>query len=161
MLNPVCFPVSKYDLERKLVTRSARRLMKIAGGEMKLSKSREVIASIFGYRDCHDLEQVASTNDGSALLLGGQREIAHLFLTDNIQRQLNVPAETASDLVIRLGFYSYAALKTSAVLPEGAEPSSVQGELPSPHDRDFTITPSSTSSNVVVTVKRSRRPAAP
>lgn len=161
MQNPVCFPVSKYDLERKLVTRSARRLMKIAGGEMKLSKTREVIAAILGYRDCHDLKQVASTNDNPVLLLGDHREIAHLLLTRNIQIQLNVAAETASDLVSLLGFYSYAALKTSAVLPEGAEQSNALGESPSPQVPDFISAPTSKISNVVVTVKRRRRTATP
>jgi len=157
MQSSVCFPVSKYDLERKLVTRSARRLMKIAGGEMKLSKTREVIAAILGYRDCHDLKQVASTNDNPVLLLGDDREIAHLLLTGNIQRQLNVPAETASELVSRLGFYSYAALKTSSVISESAEESNDQGEPHSPQVPDFITTPISNSSNVVVMVKRLRR----
>ena len=131
--------------------------MKIAGGEMKLSKTREVIAAILGYRDCHDLKQVASTNDNPVLLLGDDREIAHLLLAQNIQRQLDVSAETASDLVTKLGFYSYAALKTSAVLSESTEESNDQGDPYSPQVPDFITTPTGNSSNVVVTVKRRRR----
>jgi len=135
--------------------------MKIADGEIKLSKAREVIAAILGYRDCHDLKQVASTNGNPVFLLGDDREIAHLLLTRNIQIQLNVAAKTASELVSLLGFYSYAALKTSAVLPEGAEESNDLGERPSPQVPDFISAPTSKSSNVVVTVKRRRITAAP
>jgi hypothetical protein len=135
--------------------------MKIAGGEMKLSKTREVIAAILGYRDCHDLKQVASTNGNPVFLLGHDREIAHLLLTRNIQIQLNVAAKTASELVSLLGFYSYAALNTSAVIPEGAEPTNVQDDRPPLMPVIFGITPSSKASNVVVTVRRARRVAAP
>lgn len=161
MQNHLYYPVSNYDLERKLVTRSARRLMKIAGGEMKLSKTREVIAAILGYRDCHDLEQAACPNDSAIYLLGYDRAIAHLLLARNIQRQLDVPADTASDLVNLLGFYSYTALKTNDVLPEGAEQSNALGELPSPQVPDFISASTSKISNVVVTVKRRRRIAPP
>lgn len=157
MQNPVCFPVSNYDLERKTITRSARRLMKMAGGEMKLSKAREAIAAIMGYRDCHELKRVATANDNPVLLLGDDRKIAHLLLTRNIQIQLNVVAETASELVNLLGFYSYAALKTSAVLSESAEESNDQGDPYSLQVPDFITTPTRNSSNVVVTVKRRRR----
>ncbi|MFJ2684439.1 hypothetical protein ACIOYV_11955 [Pseudomonas sp. NPDC087342] len=157
MKDPVCFPVSNYDLERKTITRSARRLMKIAGGDMKLSKAREVIAAILGYRDCHDLKQVASTNDSPVLLLGDDRNFAHLLLTRNIQTQLNVAAEPASELVSLLGFYSYGALKTSTMLAEGAELTNVQDERPPLIPVIFGITPTSKVSNAVVTIKRARR----
>ncbi|MHC8399750.1 hypothetical protein ACYZTX_09720 [Pseudomonas sp. MDT1-17] len=123
------FPVSKRDLEKKLISQSARRLVKATGTEMKLSKGRETIAEILGHANCYALKQAVQENNQPGILKGEERAVIHLKLMDNIHRCLNVPLATALELVSQLGFHHYSAMKSQD--PHLGEPvlSGVQAEL--------------------------------
>lgn len=112
MTETVRFPVSKKDLENKLISHSAKRLVKATGVGMKLSKGRETIAKILGYANCHALEQAVQQNNEHGILKGEERSAIHLMLMDNIHTCLHVPLATALELVSELGFHLFSAMKT-------------------------------------------------
>jgi hypothetical protein len=157
------FPVSKKDMERKLISQSARRLVKATGVEMKLSSSRKVIANILGYSDCHDLQQQVSNNCAPRTLVGMERGAMNLFLMENIHKVLNVPLATALELLPKLGFHFYSAISKnnshSAEPNLGSEPAKTQIHIVEPPKAEEKVSkqPHCGHTYVAVTFKARRK----
>jgi hypothetical protein len=105
------FPVSSKDLKQKNITGSARKLIKALDSDMKLGQSREMIAKMLGYSNCHELVKEAKNNVACSLPTFVEKSKAYLKVAINISNTLGIPLPKAIGLVNQLGLHYYSAMK--------------------------------------------------
>jgi hypothetical protein len=154
------FPVSKTDLEHKNISNSARKLIKAIDADMKLGQGREMIARILGYKNCHELNQLAKSNGDYSLPTLVEKSKAYLKVAINISSILNVPLTEAIGLVNQLGLHYYFAMKNcqqNAYEVESLEFQIESSASSQSKGQDTPLTYQCKDTNVVVTFKPRRK----
>lgn len=157
MKMPKQFPISRKDIDRGRLARSAKTLSNMANTSMPIGVAERAIANLLGYSDLDEMERSANCFPVREFNPNWKQEIC-VHVMYRLHKTLKIPLDHCSHFFVMLGLMEYSFMKRDyPFMDRTVRTNDFNSESTAAKPRKFPIIKSRSSPNRVASYRSAAR----